>query len=139
MKFRNLNNTLIAACEESRKFLEIVRSVEFVELFSREGLRTLQQNAKLWPMLTDISKQVEWFGQYHSPETWKHIISAAWKEQVFLHGIGGGLVAIPVSTSKLRKREFAELIECIYAFGSEKNVVWSDPALKCYEQYREAA
>lgn len=139
MKFRVINSTLIAACEEAGKFLEVVQHMDVVELFSMEGLRTLAQNAKLWPMLTDISKQVIWFNQKHDPETWKHIISAAWRAQVFVQGIGGTLVVLPVRTSKLRKAEFAELIEAIYAFGDEKGVRWSDPALKAYEQYREAA
>ena len=90
-------------------------------------------------MLTDISHQVVWFESKHDTETWKHIITAAWRNQVFLHGIGGGMVAIPTSTSKLNKSEFAELIEAIYVFGSEKDVEWSEPALKAYESYREAA
>ena len=139
MKFRNINNTLIAACEASANYFDAIQGIELVDLFSKDGLRTLQQNKKLWPMLTDISHQVVWFESKHDTETWKHIITAAWRNQVFLHGIGGGMVAIPTSTSKLNKSEFAELIEAIYVFGSEKDVEWSEPALKAYESYREAA
>jgi len=139
MKFRAINNTLIAACEEASKYLEIVQHMDVVELFSMEGLRTLQQNAKLWPMLTDISKQVKLFDVKHDPETWKHIITAAWRDQEFVRGIGGKVVVLPVRTSKLRKGEFAELIEAIYSYGDDQRVRWSEPALQAYEQYREAA
>lgn len=139
MKFKPVNGTLIAGCEEAAKFLRIAGGMDFVELFSLEGLRTLQQNKKMWPLLTDISKQVEWYGEYHDAETWKHIISAAWRNQVFVKGIGDSLVAIPVQTSRLRKAEFAELIEAIFSFGADEGVLWSDPAMRAYEQYREAA
>jgi len=139
MKFKNINGALIAGCEQSAEFIEAIAGLNIVELFSADGIRTILQNKKMWPMLQDISKQVEWFQQKHNPETWKHIITAAWRNQVFLNGIGGGLVAIPVSTSKLKKKEFAELIEAIYSFGSDHSVRWSEPALRAYQQYREAA
>jgi len=42
-------------------------------------------------------------------------------------------------TSKLDKEGFAQLIEVIYAFGSEQNVAWSEPSLQTYSKYREAA
>lgn len=139
MKFAIRGTALYAACDEAGRFIQAAGGLGLVELFSLEGLRTLAQNAKMWPMLTDISRQVEWYGGYHDADTWKHIITAAWKGQHFVHGLGGSMVVIPVRTSRLRKKEFAELIEAIYAFGAEKGVQWSEPALKSYEQYREAA
>jgi hypothetical protein len=36
------------------------------------------------------------------------------------------------------KAVFSRLIEIIYAFGAEQNVEWSEPAMRAYEQYREA-
>ena len=139
MKFKPVSGTLAPWCEEAAKFFDVIQGMDLVELFSKEGIRTLLQNKKLWTMLGDVSKQVTWFDAKHDTETWKHIITAAWRNQVFLHGIGGGMVAIPTSTSKLNKAEFAELIEAIYVFGSDEGVNWSEPALKAYEQYREAA
>lgn len=100
--------------------------------------RTDEQNDKQWPMLRDISKQVEWFGQRHGPEDWKDILSAAWKGQKLVPGVDGGFVALGVRTSKLSKEEFSDYIEAIYAFGSERSVVWSEKALEAYENYREA-
>jgi hypothetical protein len=37
----------------------------------KEPSRTLEQNAKFWPMLHDISKQVCWYGNWLTPDEWK--------------------------------------------------------------------
>lgn len=137
MKFKAINNTLIAACEEAAEYLSLVCGE--VELFGLDNIRTVEQNAKMWPMLQDISKQVTWMGAKHDTETWKVIITAAHNSQTFVQGIGGSLVVMPCSTRRLSKKRFSELIEQIYAFGAEQDVKWSEPALKAYEQYREAA
>ena len=99
MIFKNINGTLIAGCQQAHEFLQVC--LDEVELFSLDGIRTMAQNKKMWPMLSDISKQVTWLGAKHDPETWKHIITAAWKAQVFVQGIGGTLVVIPARTSRL--------------------------------------
>lgn len=109
-----------------------------------KNLRSLSQNRKLWPMLTDISKQIEWpvdgAMQLLEPEDWKDILSAGVrKEQRVAQGIGGGFVMLGSRTSKMRKKEFVELIEFIYWFGSERGVQWSEPALAVYSEYREVA
>lgn len=89
--------------------------------------RSLDQNAKLWPMLSDISKQVEWHGMKLKPEEWKDMFSASLKQQKVVPGIdGGGFVVVGMSTKKMSKKVFSDLIEIIYAFGSERCVRWSD-------------
>jgi hypothetical protein len=101
--------------------------------------RTLDQNAKLWPMLGDISKQVLWHvvgvnGRLEearlTDHEWKDVFTAALKQQRMVPGIDGGHVYLGGSTSKMDKVEFSQLIELIYAFGSARNVVWSEPAKK---------
>lgn len=104
-----------------------------------EDARTLDQNAKLWAMCTDVSRQVLWYGERPSPEDWKQIFSAAWKQQKTFIGINGGFVVCGVSTRKIVKRDFCDLIEIIYAFGAEHGVKWSEPSLQTFSQYREAA
>ena len=84
--------------------------------------RNLEQNSALWAALTDISEQVVWHGQKYSPEDWKDIISAAWRGERYAPGIGGGVVALGISTSKLPKEDFSELLEYIYAWGTEQGV-----------------
>ena len=54
------------------------------------------------------------------------MFTAALKGSKVVNGIDGGKVVIGVSTSRMSKIVFAELLELIYAFGSEKKVVWSE-------------
>lgn len=97
--------------------------------------RTVSQNRKLWPMLADISKQVKWYGVTLKPEEWKHVFSAALHKIRAVPGIDGGVVMLGKSTSEMSKAQLTELIEYIYAFGAERRVRWSEPALKAYEMY----
>lgn len=99
--------------------------------------RSLEQNSKLWPMLSDVSKQVDWYGENLSTDDWKQVFSAAWKKQKAVPGIDGGFVVCGVSTSKINKKDFSELIEIIYAFGADHGVRWSEPSLKSFEQYQQ--
>lgn len=91
----------------------------------REERRTLDQNALLWPLLQDISQQVEWFGKKRSPEDWKDLLSAAFRQCEIVPGIDGRFVVLGLSTSRMGKREFSDFIESIYAFGADKGVEWS--------------
>lgn len=91
-----------------------------------EPARNLEQNAKLWAMLTDVSRQVEWYGKKLAPEDWKHVFSASLRKlQVVPNLDGTGFVALGLSTSRMSKREFGELIELIQAFGAERGVEFS--------------
>lgn len=93
-----------------------------------EPTRNLQQNAKLWAMLSDVSQQVKHVGLTLSPESWKDLFTASWKKQTVIPNLDGdGFVICALSTSQMSKREFGELIEVIYCYGSGHEVVWSDP------------
>lgn len=93
-----------------------------------EESRTLDQNALLWPLLTEISRQVEWYGQHLTEEEWKDVFTAALKKQKVVPGLDGGFVVCGQRTSKMPKREFSELIELIYAFGAERDVAFREVA-----------
>lgn len=95
----------------------------------REPTRSLEQNAKLWAALTDVSKQVDWYGETLSPEDWKHVFTAGLKKQRAVPGIDGGFVVLGASTSKMTVAEMSELIEVIHAFGAEKGVTFHDGEL----------
>jgi hypothetical protein len=84
--------------------------------------RTSEQNKRLWAMLTDISKQVDWYGRKLSPEDWKHVLSASLKKQDAVPGIDGGFVVLGLSTSKMTKGEMADLQTLIEAFGTQQGV-----------------
>ena len=93
-----------------------------------KSTRTLEQNAKMWAMLGDISNQVEWHGLHLSREEWKEMITAALKKQKVVPGIDGGFVVIGASTSKMSIKEMIDVIDFAYSFGSEPEhlVSWNE-------------
>lgn len=103
------------------------------EIVIQERKRTADQNRKLWPLLHDLSRQVEWYGQKYTPDDWKDLITALVaksknEQQRTAPGIGGGVVMFGSRTSKMRVSEMVEVIEAIYWFGTEQNVKFSDEA-----------
>jgi hypothetical protein len=94
-----------------------------------EPTRNLEQNARLWAMLTEVSQQVEWYGKKLAPADWKHIFSAGLRKMAVVPNLDGtGFVALGQSTSQMTKREFAELIDLIDAFAAERGVIFTEPA-----------
>lgn len=92
-----------------------------------EPTRTGDQNSRLWASLTEISKQVEWYGRKLTPEDWKHIFTSSLKKLEVVPNLeGNGFVALGLSTSKMTKKELSDLLELIYAFGSEHGVIFKE-------------
>jgi len=92
----------------------------------KESTRTTEQNSLLWPLLTEVSRQVDWYGKKLTPDEWKSVFSASLKQQKVVPGLDGGFVVCAQSTSRMGKREFSDLIELIFAFGAEKGVRFPD-------------
>ena len=108
-----------------------------------EKPRSLDQNAKMWSMLTDLSEQLQWAVdgelQWITKEDYKVIMTAGLKrEQRIAKGAWGGFVVLGVSTSRMKMAEMAQLIEIMMAFGAEHGVVWSDPTVPPIEAYERA-
>ena len=103
-----------------------------------EPTRSLDQNAKLWPMLHDVADQVVWHGQKLTPENWKDVFTAALKRAKVVPGLDGGFVVCGQRSSSMSKREFSELLELMMAFGAEHGVMWSEPMAELPD-YRSAA
>jgi hypothetical protein len=100
-----------------------------VQLKAQTETRTIKQNKMMWSCLTDLSKQVDWYGQKLSPDDWKHVLTASLRKQRAVPGIDGGFVVIGLSTSKMTVAEMTELIELSHAFGADKDVKWSKTSL----------
>lgn len=92
----------------------------------KEKTRSLDQNAKLWATLTDISEQIEWYGKKLSPEDWKHIFSASLSKQEVVPGLDGDFIVLGKSTSKMTITQMRDLIELAQAFGAERGVIFND-------------
>ena len=89
--------------------------------------RTLDQNARLWSLLTEVSSQVLWHGRKLSQTDWKHVFTSSLKKMDVVPNIEGtGFVALGLSTSKMSKKELSDLMELITAFGIEHGVRFND-------------
>lgn len=91
----------------------------------KEPTRSLSQNARMWAMLGDISRQVDWYGQKLADHEWKDVLSAALKKQKAVPGIDGGFVVLGARTSKMTIREMTELMDLMEVFGAEHGVRFS--------------
>ena len=78
-------------------------------------------------MLTDVSKQVDWYENKLTPEEWKDMFTAALKRQKVVPGIDGGFVSIGSRTSQMTVSEMTDLIELMNAFGAERGVKFRAP------------
>ncbi|WP_051083997.1 recombination protein NinB [Gilvimarinus chinensis] len=103
----------------------------------QEPKRSNKQNSKMWAMLTDLEKQLVWYGRRMTKEEWKDLICHEWKPQQLVPAISSGFCVLTASTSTVAPREFADIVEIIYAFGTEQGVNWSEPALAAYEEYSQ--
>jgi hypothetical protein len=84
--------------------------------------RSLDQNARLWAMLKDVSHQVSWHGRKLSSTDWKHIFSSSLKKMDVVPNLeGNGFVILGLSTSNMNIKEMIDLQELISAFGIEHN------------------
>jgi len=89
----------------------------------RAPRRSPDQNALMWSLLGQISKQVDWYGQKLSSEDWKDVLTASLRRTRVVPGIDAGtFVPLGMRTSQMTKEEISELLELIYAFGAERGV-----------------
>jgi hypothetical protein len=117
------------AHEEARKRAEIAvqQAPDFFIVTIQEPTRSLDANARLWATLNEIAKQVIWHGRKLDAESWKHIFSSSLKKQDVVPNLDGtGFVAMGLSTSKMSKREFSDLLELINSFAAEHGVKLMD-------------
>jgi hypothetical protein len=92
-----------------------------------EPRRTMDQNDKMWAMLTDISVAMPQ-GRRHTPDDWKAIFMNAcqWECQ-FLEGLDGRPFPQGFRSSKLTKSQMSTLIDFMQAYGDENGVRWTEP------------
>jgi hypothetical protein len=91
--------------------------------------RSLPQNDRLWATLTEISQQVDWYGQKLSPDDWKDVFTASLRRARVVPGLDAGtFVPLGMRTSDMTKEEFSDLLELINAFAAERGVTLHDPA-----------
>lgn len=91
-------------------------------------VRTNDQNAKMHAMLSDVSRAKP-DGRVLPVDTWKALFmhDTGFKCTFELALDGQGVVPLGFKSSRLRKAEFSDLIENIYAHGARYGVRWSEP------------
>ena len=94
----------------------------------QEPKRTVDQNARMWDMLTSVSTQLVWHGQRYSPEDWKDYFMHALNGGRFMPSENGGMIPIGRSTSKLGKQEHSLLTEIMEGFAERQGVTLKEEA-----------
>ena len=88
--------------------------------------RSDEQNAKLWAMLSDVSRAKPG-GRTHIPEVWKCLFMAACGHQVaFEMGLDNRPFPVGFKSSRLTKNEMMDLITFVQQWGDEQGVIWSN-------------
>lgn len=90
--------------------------------------RSLDQNAKLWPMLKDCQQQIPGMEAMDTDDIKLRFLDALGEEMRYLPKLDGrGYFPVGHKSSALSKALFANLIELIYAEGARHGVRWSEP------------
>lgn len=92
----------------------------------RPPRRSDPANRRLHASIRDVAEQVEWAGGYLSEEDWKRIFVASLYGQKVVAGLLGGFVVLTKKTADMSSADVSELQDFIYAWGSERGVVWSE-------------
>ena len=101
-------------------------------------LRTPKQNDKLHPLIRDVKTQVEWMNLITEDE-WRQFFTGIIQGQKPVPIPEGGIIMVGGSSRELKKKQMSDCIEYIYAFGSERQVKWSELSLQNYDKYKEEA
>ena len=93
--------------------------------FSAPDKRSLEQNAFMWAMLTEIAEQQLWHGQHLAPDDWKLLFLADMDRGARMVPAldGRGFVNLNTSSSALRVREFNTLLDAIQKFAAEHQIM----------------
>jgi hypothetical protein len=91
----------------------------------REMTRSNGQNAKLWAMLSDVSRAKPQ-GRRHTADVWKALMMhACGHETQFLSGLDGEPFPSGFRSSRLSVPQMRELIDFVDAWGSQNGVKWT--------------
>lgn len=93
--------------------------------------RSIEQNDRMWAMLTDIATQKTLSERRWTADQWKVVfLTALGRETQFIPDLEGKFIPYGQSSSALSKHEMSNLIDFMLAWGAENGVIWSDPSQK---------
>jgi hypothetical protein len=121
--------TIIIRSQSQREFAKtmIDRAPENAVVTIKEATRSLDQNARLWAMISDVSRAKP-EGRMHTPEVWKCLFMNSCGHAVqFEIGLDGKPFPVGFRSSRLTKAQMSDLMEFVAEYGARHGVVWTDP------------
>jgi hypothetical protein len=102
--------------------------------------RSDDQNAKMWAMLGDVARAKP-EGRNWTTDTWKAAFMHSLGHQVqFAEGLdNSGPFPVGFRSSHLTVRQMIDLIDCIYAYGTDHGVEWRETRKGGFMHEAEAA
>lgn len=93
----------------------------------RPETRSSEQNAKMWAMLSEISRAKP-EGRELTPEVWKaifmHALGHAQRFEMALDG--RGVVPVGFRSSRLTKEQMSDLMELVAEYGARHGIAFED-------------
>ena len=122
-----MQTVIIRGDEQQQLACQIVRAAPLGSIVRvSPPKRTIDQNAKMYAMLSDISRAKP-DGRCHTPEVWKALAMHACGHAVqFETGLDGHPFPIGFRSSRLSVSQMSDLIEFLYEYGARYEVKWSD-------------
>jgi hypothetical protein len=108
--------------------IEAIRNAEPMSVVNvSEPKRSIDQNALMWSMLTDIAKAKP-EGRNWTVETWKAAFLHSLGHQVmFAEGLdGSGPFPVGFRSSNLKVKQMTDLIDCISEYGARHGVQFKE-------------
>ena len=91
-----------------------------------EPTRTLEQNRLMWPLIKDMREQDEHMATFTPDQVKLRFLNALDNEMQLLPELwGGGQFVAGQRSSTLTKADFSNLIELMFKWGAENDILWS--------------
>lgn len=120
---------LDSAAQRAKAVAWVAKAPDGTRVEFKKSKRTLDQNSRLWAMLTDVASQATHVGKHYTADQWKVLfMHACGREVQFLPSLDGStFLPWGQSSSDLSKEEMSELIDFIAAWGAENSIAFHDP------------
>ena len=94
--------------------------------------RSLEQNALLHALLTDIARQAKYLGKTRSVDVWRGLFVSGWeiatgKPSEIVPGLEGEFLNVRRSTTQMGVKDLSSLCEYIQAWAANEGVRFSAP------------
>lgn len=120
---------LRSTADRQRAISWIERAPPGTRVEFRADQRSLDQNARLWAMLSDVASQKTHAGRRYTTDQWKCLFLAALGREIqFLPSLDGStFVPYGGRSSQMTKADMGDLLSFMTEWGDKNGVVWSDP------------